>query len=54
MRLPERYAMHSNQGYSQMLKVKSVFCITENTTDANLIRLYEKVNNNEMVCHSQN
>ena len=43
----ERYAMH----YSQRLKVKSFLCITK-TTEASLIRLYEKVNNYELICHN--
>ena len=43
----ERYAMH----HSQRLKVKSFLCILK-TTEASLIRLYEKVNKNEMICHN--
>ena len=43
----ERYAMH----YSQRLKIKSFLCITK-TSEASLIRLYEKVNNYEMICHN--
>ena len=43
----EMYAMH----HSQRLKVKSFLCITK-TTEASLIRLYEKLNNNEMICHN--
>ena len=39
--------------HSQRLKVKSFLCITKKTTEASLIRLHEKVNNNEMICHNQ-
>ena len=42
--------MHHNQ----RLKVKSFLCITKKTTEASLIRLHEKLNDNEMVCHNQN
>ena len=38
----------------QRLKVKSFLCITKKTTKASLIRLHEKVNNNEVICHNQN
>ena len=43
----ERYAMH----HSQRLKVKLFLCITK-TTEASLNILYEKVNNNKMICHN--
>ena len=39
--------------HSQRLKVKSFLCITKKTTEASLIRLHEKLNENEMICHSQ-
>ena len=42
-----RYAMH----HSQRLKVKSFFCITKNYLLV-FIRLYEKVNNKEMIYHN--
>ena len=40
--------------HSQKLKVKSFLCIPEKTTEASLIRLHEKLNDNEMMCHNQN
>ena len=40
--------------HRQRLKVKSFLCITKKTTKASLIRLHERVNNNEVICHNQN
>ena len=40
--------------HSQRLKVKSFLCITKKTTEASLIRLHERVNNNEVICQNQN
>ena len=40
--------------HRQRLKVKSFLCMTKKTTEASLIRLHERVNNNEVICHNQN
>ena len=43
--------------HSQRLKVKSFLStlkLQKLTTEASLIRLHEKVNNNEVMCHNQN
>ena len=37
--------------HSQRLNVKSFLCIPKKTTEASLIRLHEKLNNNEVICH---
>ena len=39
--------------HKQRLKVKSFLCITKKTTEASLIRLHEKVIDNEVICHNQ-
>ena len=40
--------------HNQRLKVKSFLCVTKKTTEASLIRHYELLNNNEVICHNQN
>ena len=45
----QRYAMHQSEVEGQVISLHYL-----KTTEASLIRLHEKVNNNEMVCHNQN
>ena len=40
--------------YSQRLKAKPFLCIHRKTTEASLIRLNEKLDNNEVICYNQN
>ena len=40
--------------HSQRLEGRVISLHYLKTTEASLIRLHEKVNNNEMICHNQN